>query len=70
MSTWQNNIAPDGYADIYQLLKEIMREKSLEEISQYFEIKEGRIVVKNQRKISSLLMLELLRTLTQGGITK
>jgi len=31
-----------------QLLKEIMKERSLEEISQYFEIKEGRIVVKNE----------------------
>ena len=47
-----------------------MSEKELERISHYFELKEGKIVLKNQRKISSLLMLELFKALTQGGIIK
>jgi len=40
----------NGYEDTYLLLKGIMREKDLKEISQYFEVKEGRIVIRNQRK--------------------
>ena len=63
----------DGHGDINQLLgKElgIMSEEKLEKISEYIEIKGGRIVLKHQRKISSLLVLRTLRSLTQGGTTK
>lgn len=66
------NVA-DGHEDINQLLgKElgIMDEEKLEKISEYIEIKGGRIVLKHQRKISSLLVLRTLRSLTQGGKTK
>ncbi len=47
-----------------------MDEEKLEKISEYIEIKGGRIVLKHQRKISSLLVLRTLRSLTQGGTTK
>ncbi|MCD6257041.1 hypothetical protein J7J45_03125, partial [Candidatus Aerophobetes bacterium] len=63
----------DGHSAINQLLgKElgIMDEEKLEKISEYIEIKGGRIVLKHQRKISSLLVLRTLRSLTQGGTTK
>ena len=63
----------DGHEDINQLLgKElgIMDEEKLEKISEHIEIKGGRIVLKHQRKISSLLVLRTLRSLTQGGTTK
>ena len=66
-------VRADGHGDINQLLgKElgIMDEEKLEKISEYIEIKGGRIVLKHQRKISSLLVLRTLRSLTQGGTTK
>ena len=41
-----------------------------EKIKESFEIRKGRIVLKEQRRISSLLMLKPIRAITRGGIIK
>lgn len=62
----------DGYEDINQLIERGCKitEGEKEKIKESFEIRKGGIVLKEQRRISSLLMLKPIRAITRGGIIK
>jgi len=62
----------DGYEDINQLIERGCKitEGEKEKIKENFEIRKWGIVLKEQRRISSLLMLKPIRTITRGGIIK
>jgi len=62
----------DGYEDINQLIERGCKitEGEKERIKESFEIRKGGIVLKEQRRISSLLMLKPIRAITRGGIIK
>ena len=68
------SIPADRYGDIYhpvhidEIIESDIPQGELNEIKQHFQIKDGKIVLKYPRITSSLLVSELLKTLTQGGM--
>lgn len=54
--------------EIDEIVKCFIPEGELEQVREHFLVKNGKLVVRYPRIISSLLVLEPIKTLTQGGI--
>ncbi len=74
LSNETESVPADGYGHTYhpihidEIIGSDIPQGELNEMKQHFQIKDGKIVLKYPRIISSLLVSELLKTLTQGGM--